>query len=76
MNGYYHNITIGDLWNWANQYCCVPYDENCWYECCDYQPLTCQNHPSCQVDFSGPGGWEYLAKNLSAVVKEVLHKPA
>lgn len=62
----YRNIVIDDLWGWVNLHCCQ--HEDCQYLSCDLQPSP----PPCQVDFTGANGWDYLATNVSAVVKKVL----
>lgn len=62
-------INIDNVWSWINEHCCGA--EDCWYTSCDFQP----EHGSCDVHFDGANGWEYLAQNVSATVKEVLHRP-
>ena len=60
-------ITIDNLWSWANKHCCG--SEDCWYKSCDFQP----GNDTCQVRFPGSNGWQYLAQNVSATVREVLN---
>ena len=66
MASYTPKITIDNLWSWANGHCCG--SEDCWYTSCDFQP----GNNTCQVHFPGANGWQYLAQNVSATVKEIL----
>lgn len=65
-------VTIVDLWSWVNRKCC--HEEDCSYDYCSIQPTKNHFHNSqCPVYFSDPDGWNYLALNVSATVKNVLN---
>lgn len=66
VSSYTPKITVDNLWSWVNEHCCG--SEDCWFTSCDFQP----EHGTCNVHFDGDDGWEYLAKNVSATVKELL----
>ena len=65
------NVTINDLWGWVNKNCCG--QANCTYEHCKIQPP--HSPRQCQVYFSVPEGWEYLACDIATAVKRALNIP-